>query len=1074
VTPVNGQWQPPVHPPAGCKGRNTNKLSILKNSIMKTMWKHQHAWPFHFPVNTIKLNLPDYFEIIKKPMDMATIRKRLDNNYYWEAQEAIQDFNQMFTNCYIYNKPGEDIVIMAKSLEKYFISKLRTLPTEETVIVSGGNSDSSSSSMKSIKAKVPITKPPVPSPSPANTPNVPASQPQGIKRKSDEGLSTTAASAPSTPMLPAGTSLTIAETPVGGQGKSIGTRRESGTAIKKPNWLDDPKPKGRLSDSLKYCNEVLRELFNKKHSGYAWPFYKPVDADTLGLHDYHLIITRPMDLGTVKKKMDNREYTNPADFESDVLLIFHNCYKYNPPEHDVVTMAKKLEEVFRTKMSRMPKDAPAPAPAVGSHKAAGSGSAGVSRLQPAPAAANNDDEDDGGDPSDWNKRLLQVQEQMRQLNQQIQMLVEESAARRKRRQVSGPGPGVRKKQLISPGEAAVQSMSVSPAGVLHPPSSNDTPKGRGRGGPSPGGGGQAPPSKRPKVAGGGRGAGGGKPGAKVGGAAPAPVQSEPGPAEAGYQSDEEDTANPMSYDEKRQLSLDINKLPGDKIGRVVHIIQSREPSLRETNPDEIEIDFETLKASTLRELEKYVASCLKKSAKLKMGGKLVDETSKTPAKEQLQKQEKELKKRLDEVDQVLGNPPNSSGKVGRPPGGRKSTEKDMSVATSAEKAAINNKSNNKKSEAGNNSDSSSENSDSSSDSESSDSDSDSDNENEKPESKPNDIKSNSTSSSLKPSSVAASRENSKPGPSSSASSSAGSNVAIAVRKDLMPSVSNGSGEHLATNQQPNGTILHHNMFKGPSGVVNESVSGGSSPSSGARVTGSGQSPVTNHHNVSQSANPADINTPQGPKTKGELKGWGNLGKSVSTGPAGPMSHGAPTPGQKQRQSVDTSSAFATFQKAAKEKADRERTLREQQEINRKTMERKEKERQRLEQEKRKEKEEEEALEQARRAVQGGGNTGQTAAGSGSQSSSSSSSSSSLPSSASSVSMSSQQMASASVSQPPQSASPVPAISEADKARMERDKLRQREQERRRREAEQNQIDMNRQSDMMAAFEENIS
>merc|ERR1719270_3002095 len=93
---------------------------------------------------------------------------------------------------------------------------------------------------------------------------------------------------------------------------------------------------------------------------------------------------------------------------------------------------------------------------------------------------------------------------------------------------------VRKKQLISPGEAAVQSMSVSPAGLLHPPSSGDTPKGRGRGGPSPGGaGGQAPPSKRPKVAGGaggGRGAGGGKPG-------PAPVQPEPGPAEAGYQSD---------------------------------------------------------------------------------------------------------------------------------------------------------------------------------------------------------------------------------------------------------------------------------------------------------------------------------------------------------------------------------------------------------------------------------------------------------------------------------------------------------------------------------------------------------
>jgi len=75
----------------------------------------------------------------------------------------------------------------------------------------------------------------------------------------------------------------------------------------------------------------------------------------------------------------------------------------------------------------------------------------------------------------------------------------------------------------------------------------------------------------------------------------------------------------MSYDEKRQLSLDINKLPGDKLGRVVHIIQSREPSLRDSNPDEIEIDFETLKPSTLRELETYVASCLTKKPRKPYG-----------------------------------------------------------------------------------------------------------------------------------------------------------------------------------------------------------------------------------------------------------------------------------------------------------------------------------------------------------------------------------------------------------------------------------------------------------------------
>ena len=58
---------------------------------------------------------------------------------------------------------------------------------------------------------------------------------------------------------------------------------------------------------------------------------------------------------------------------------------------------------------------------------------------------------------------------------------------------------------------------------------------------------------------------------------------------------------------------------GDKLGHVVTIIQSREPSLRDSSPDEIEIDFETLKPSTLRELEAYVAMCLNKKPKKPAG-----------------------------------------------------------------------------------------------------------------------------------------------------------------------------------------------------------------------------------------------------------------------------------------------------------------------------------------------------------------------------------------------------------------------------------------------------------------------
>merc|ERR1711983_479144 len=84
-----------------------------------------------------------------------------------------------------------------------------------------------------------------------------------------------------------------------------------------------------------------------------------------------------------------------------------------------------------------------------------------------------------------------------------------------------------------------------------------------------------------------------------------------------FDTDDESKVVPMTYDEKRQLSLDINKLPGDKLGRVVQIIQQREPALRDSNPDEIEIDFETLKPSTLRALEHFVASSLRKRPRKK-------------------------------------------------------------------------------------------------------------------------------------------------------------------------------------------------------------------------------------------------------------------------------------------------------------------------------------------------------------------------------------------------------------------------------------------------------------------------
>ena len=62
----------------------------------------------------------------------------------------------------------------------------------------------------------------------------------------------------------------------------------------------DARTQAQYNYQLKYCSNLLKELFTKRHQEYAWPFYKPVDVKGLGLTDYFDIITHPMDMGTIK------------------------------------------------------------------------------------------------------------------------------------------------------------------------------------------------------------------------------------------------------------------------------------------------------------------------------------------------------------------------------------------------------------------------------------------------------------------------------------------------------------------------------------------------------------------------------------------------------------------------------------------------------------------------------------------------------------------------------------------------------------------------------------------------------
>ncbi len=85
-----------------------------------------------------------------------------------------------------------------------------------------------------------------------------------------------------------------------------------------------------------------------------WPFLEPVDEASLGIHDYYDVIKTPMDLKTMKQKMDARQYASLAEVREDFLLLFSNCFLYNPEGQPVNKCGKDLKKLFDTKWAAMP------------------------------------------------------------------------------------------------------------------------------------------------------------------------------------------------------------------------------------------------------------------------------------------------------------------------------------------------------------------------------------------------------------------------------------------------------------------------------------------------------------------------------------------------------------------------------------------------------------------------------------------------------------------------------------------------------------------------------------------------
>ncbi|KAF8411105.1 hypothetical protein HHK36_003644 [Tetracentron sinense] len=109
--------------------------------------------------------------------------------------------------------------------------------------------------------------------------------------------------------------------------------------------LEDQREKKLRLDNgvIKQCAGILKKLMTHPT---GWVFNQPVDPVALNIPDYFSVVTTPMDLGTIKSKLEKKLYWDIKDFAADVRLTFSNAMLYNPPVNNVHIMAKELNNIF--------------------------------------------------------------------------------------------------------------------------------------------------------------------------------------------------------------------------------------------------------------------------------------------------------------------------------------------------------------------------------------------------------------------------------------------------------------------------------------------------------------------------------------------------------------------------------------------------------------------------------------------------------------------------------------------------------------------------------------------------------
>uniref|UniRef100_A0A1A7YK83 Protein polybromo-1 n=1 Tax=Iconisemion striatum TaxID=60296 RepID=A0A1A7YK83_9TELE len=239
-----------------------------------------------------KVHYPDYYAIIKEPIDLRTIAQRIQSGFYKTVTAMAKDIDLMTKNAKTYNEPGSQVFKDANGIKKVFIQRKTELehaePTKSSLRIRNRRSGQGD-----------------------RISGVGVAAQYGSESEDD-------------PVLSGSVCYDEGESEAESQSSSM-----------------------EMSNPIFQLYEAVRGARNSQGQVFSEPFQQLPSRREYP--DYYQQIKQPISLQQIRAKMKNGEYESVEQMEADLSMMFENAKRYNMPNSSIYKRAFRLQQIMQAK-----------------------------------------------------------------------------------------------------------------------------------------------------------------------------------------------------------------------------------------------------------------------------------------------------------------------------------------------------------------------------------------------------------------------------------------------------------------------------------------------------------------------------------------------------------------------------------------------------------------------------------------------------------------------------------------------------------------------------------------------------